>query len=70
MTGVTSNGTDTDIWVRKYDSTGAELWTRTFDSGGQEQGNAIAADNEDNVLVAGSTGSGADVDIWIRKYTP
>jgi hypothetical protein len=68
VVGSTWNGTDYDVWVRKYDASGTEIWTREFDSGTHDRGRAIATDGEDNILVAGCVLSGTDHDIWLRKY--
>jgi len=61
-----------DIWVRKYNSSGAKLWTRTVNGPGDSYDSAYAAavDSADNVYVVGhvwsSTGGN---DIWVRKYS-
>jgi uncharacterized delta-60 repeat protein len=60
-----------DIWVRKYDSSGAEQWTQTHDgpANGSDDGRAVAADSAGNVIVAGyESVEGQGDDMWIRKY--
>jgi uncharacterized delta-60 repeat protein len=62
---------DNDIWVRKYDASGAEQWTQTHDgpANGSDDGRAVAADSEGNVIVAGYVSDPDDNDdIWVRKY--
>ncbi len=33
VTGTIHNGTNHDLWIGKYDTTGNLLWTTTYDSG-------------------------------------
>ena len=50
------NNTD-DIFVAKYDSSGNVLWAKKFGSVGDEDGNAIAVDDSENVYIAGDYAS-------------
>ena len=79
VTGLETTGLgDTDVWVRKYDSSGGTVWTRTYGgaAGGDDLGSRVATDAGGNVLVAGSEGVAPDpdggwiTDGWIRKYDP
>ncbi|MEM6989061.1 MAG: hypothetical protein AAF721_01145 [Myxococcota bacterium] len=68
---LTVPGENRDIWVRKYDGDGGELWTDTVSgaAGSNDEGNGIATDGDDNVVVTGFINDGATGrDIWIRKY--
>ena len=76
LPGQTAVGS-TDVFVRKYDTSGNELWTRQFGTGGQDEGHAVAVDANGNVYVVGLTfGSLPDqalsgtVDAFVRKYGP
>jgi hypothetical protein len=63
-----------DAFVRKYDAAGTILWTRQFGTNGDDIAYAVAADNNGNVLVAGTTfgdlegGRTTTVDAFVRKY--
>ncbi|MCA9708982.1 MAG: hypothetical protein KDK70_24260, partial [Myxococcales bacterium] len=62
-----------DIWIRKYTEAGATTWTRTATGtgGDNDEGHAIAADADGNVLVTGYVWAGAEGrDLWVRKYDP
>jgi|GEM_PF-977248 len=71
--GVNAGGAD--MFVVKYDTTGAKLWSRQLGSAGNDHGTCAAADSTGNVYVTGSTdgdydgniASGLD-DIFITKY--
>jgi len=74
LPGQTAAGSS-DVFVRKYDTSGHELWTRQFGTGGQDEGHAVAVDASGNVYVVGLTfGSLPDqalsgaVDAFVRKY--
>ena len=49
-----------DIFVAKYDAAGAHLWSQRFGDTGFDQGNAIAVDGADDVLVTGYFGGTVD----------
>ena len=66
-------GSDSDIWLRKYDGDGNTLWTDTYDSPAHrdDQGFGVAVDGSGDVYVVGSedrTDLGQGADIWLRKY--
>lgn len=71
VAGEANNGTDSDIVVLKYTSSGAldtsfnSTGIRIHDSGGTDSGKAIAVDSSLNVYVAGDRGN----DAVILKYT-
>ncbi len=74
LDGNTSAG-GTDIYVAKYDATGAKLWTRQVGTENNDYGNDIAVDNSGNVYVTGWTGGNLDGttvvtgdDFFILKY--
>ena len=67
----TSPGGTNDIWLRKYDPTGAEVWTRGETSAGSmhDAGIDVALDTEGNVLVVGYVATATQGrDAWLRKY--
>jgi hypothetical protein len=77
---LTSAGND-DIFVAKYDPSGAHVWSRRFGDTGYDGGGPIAADHAGNVLVTGSFEGSVDfgggplvtsgaVDIFFAKYDP
>lgn len=54
LDGQTSAGAE-DVFVVKYDTTGARLWTRMFGSPSSDYATSVALDSGGNVLVAGYT---------------
>ncbi|RFS17081.1 hypothetical protein [Emticicia sp. C21] len=79
-TNKTSAG-GTDIFIAKYDTSGAFKWVRTFGSTGNDVGNSITVYNNTNIYTAGyfngevnfeespSTSNGGS-DIFLLKCTP
>lgn len=69
----TVNGVNTNIWTRKYDSSGNEVWTKTYTSSvgnDDDSGCGITLDESGNIYVTGSVyGPGGGHSIWTRKYT-
>lgn len=65
--------TDRDMFVCKLTATGDTLWTRRLTGtlfGSDEEANAIALDNSNNVIVSGYTkNSGTGSDITLIKYS-
>ena len=65
--------TDRDMFVCKLTSNGDTLWTRRLTGtlfGSDEEANAIALDNNNNVIVSGYTkNSGTGSDITLIKYS-
>ncbi|MFO0760498.1 MAG: DUF4215 domain-containing protein [Byssovorax sp.] len=63
-----------DVWVRKYTSSGATLWTQTYNGAGDgnDVGNFAAVDANGNILVCGSetTAAAQGINAWLRKYAP
>lgn len=77
ITGFTQVGSidNTDMFVRKIDSSGNTVWTGTYNGAMSllDYGYGIALDSDGNVYVAGSSTDGIDEmwthqDILIRKY--
>lgn|GEM_PF-924614 len=71
--GVTfaAGGDGDDIWVRKYDPSGAEQWTRTVHEVTADHGYAVAVADNDDIFVVGSVFTLSDHrDIWLRRYSP
>jgi uncharacterized delta-60 repeat protein len=69
VTGAAWNGTDEDIFVRKYAADGALLWTRSWAGlpGFDDSGQGIAVDATGGAVVVGSTDT-ADEDIIVLRY--
>lgn len=60
-----------DIWIRKYDPSGAVAWTQTFHAVTSDIAYAVAAAADDDIFVAGSSFTLTDDrDIWVRRYAP
>ena len=73
VAGFEEGPTSRDIFVRKYDPTGAELWTRTHDDleALEDRAEGVAVDGDDNVIVVGwESSSTSDGRWWVRKYDP
>lgn len=61
----------TNVWVRKYDSSGNVTWTKTYnsDTNGGDLANGITVDSSGNVYVTGSAAiTAGSTDVWVRKY--
>jgi len=74
-TGTLANQTSaglSDVFIRKYDPTGAELWTRQFGTSANDSGTGIAVDAS-GIYITGSTGgvmadlSAGGIDVFIQK---
>jgi hypothetical protein len=67
---------NTDLYVTKYDSSGARLWTKSQGfSGADSDGNAIAVNSSGSVFITGRTNGNLDgnslsgiYDSFITKY--
>jgi hypothetical protein len=68
-----------DIFVAKYDASGAHLWSQSFGSTGLDQGEEVGVDPSGNVVVSGpfngtvnfggsNLTSGGGMDIFLAKY--
>jgi cysteine-rich repeat protein len=77
IAGTTETATNgTDIFVRKFDSSGAELWTKTIDGpqGGDDEAWGVATTAAGDVVVSGTIRQVhvdpvlGDSDLWVRKY--
>lgn len=78
---LTSAGS-TDLYLAKLDGDGQMLWAKRFGSSGAQQGQALATDRQNNILIVGSFsgtldfGSGSSLtsagstDTFIAKLTP
>jgi hypothetical protein len=67
-------GTDTDIYMRKYDAGANEIWTQSRGGAGMviDEARAIAADANGDLYVTGemrATDSN-DGDLWLGKFAP
>lgn len=67
LTGMTAGGLEgnssaggLDLFVAKVSSSGAKLWTRQIGTAASDAGNAISADEADNVTVCGSSSGNFD----------
>jgi hypothetical protein len=56
--GTQFNHGGNDLFIAKYSSAGSWVWSKTIGGSGYEQGNAIAADDADNVFATGYMGTG------------
>jgi hypothetical protein len=72
---LTSSGTDSDLFVTKFDDKGAMSWTRTLGSDQPESAYGVATDAAGNVYVVGNTAGGLDgnvnvgeTDAFLIKY--
>jgi hypothetical protein len=68
-----ANAGDTDVFLRKYNSTGTLQWSQQFGTSGLDFGSSVSTDGEGNVYVSGGAlgtlsgaiGSGS---VFTRKY--
>lgn len=64
-------GTDTDIWVRKWDDGGNVVWTQSFagPGGDEDLALAVAVDGNDDIAVTGEIRQmeNNNGDIWVAK---
>ncbi|OGP24947.1 MAG: hypothetical protein A2X93_03870 [Deltaproteobacteria bacterium GWC2_56_8] len=74
LDGNTSAG-GPDVFLVKYDSTGAKQWTRQIGTAGDDYAEGVAVDNSGNTYVTGFTDGGLDgntsagsYDIFLVKY--
>jgi FlgD Ig-like domain/Beta-propeller repeat len=51
--GLISSSGSRDIFLAKYDATGAHQWSQRFGSTGDDQGDAVAVDGSGNVVMTG-----------------
>ena len=68
-----------DIFLAKFDPTGAHVWSQRFGAGGDDAGNAVNVDNAGNIIITGSfkgpisfggaslAGQGGN-DIYVAKF--
>jgi len=58
-----------DVWVAHIDNRGHEKWAKTYGGGDTEMANAIAADSEGNLIIAGYSYTFAEGshDAWVLK---
>jgi hypothetical protein len=82
VTGYTSGGLDnntnagsSDLFVVKYNSSGAKQWSQQFGSSSSDQAKGVATDSSGNVYVTGYTSGGLDNntnaggnDLFVVKY--
>ncbi|MHA1232610.1 MAG: SBBP repeat-containing protein [Candidatus Helarchaeota archaeon] len=64
-------GASFDMFVVKYNSSGAEIWNKTWGSTGIDSGKGIAVDSQNDVYIVGTyydTSSANDL-IFINKYS-
>jgi len=69
---INTSSEDTNIWVRKYSSSGNKLWTRIVNGmdNGSDRAYGAAVDADGNLFVVGyTTVTNEDTNIWIRKYS-
>ena len=74
VAGHSSNGSDEDFFVQKYDANGdvdaswGNSGRQTFDGGGQDRALGIRLDGAGRAYVAGFSHNGTDDDLIVRKY--
>ena len=62
-----NNGTDSDLFLAKYNSSGTIQWQRVLGSVSNDTGTSIAIDSSDNIYISGY--GAASTSIWIvAKY--
>ncbi len=73
--GISAGGSEGDIFLAKFDSSGNELWTKQWGTDGEDCGYAISVDGFGNIYVTGFTNDGLDGntnagrwDIFLTKY--
>ncbi len=66
--GSTHNGTDYDMLLVKYDSTGTIQWEKTYDSGVDEVGHDVKIDGSNNIYISGNTDNTSNDDLVTIKY--
>lgn len=54
--------TDADLFISKFDSSGAHLWARRLGGGGIDNAYQVAVDGKDGIVVAGRVSGNADLD--------
>lgn len=71
VTGYSFQGSFTDTYTIKYDSSGNEIWSASYDSGTHDVGFYLAVDSSDNVYIFGYSGilPVSDGDCFIVKYS-
>lgn len=83
VAGKSWNGSNYDLFVQKYSSTGSLLWNHTYDGGfGDEEPHDMTLDQFNNIYVVGQTEESVDsifdfltikydssgAQVWVRKY--
>jgi hypothetical protein len=59
----------TEVFVKKYDGSGAEQWIRQFGWNGRHYGQSVSVDGSGGVIVVGYTDTpGPDAGVLARKY--
>lgn len=57
-----------DLFVAKYNSSGVAQWARRLGDAASEQGQAVALDSSENVIVGGRTSTSGNADFFLAKY--
>jgi len=62
-------GQGDDMWIRKYDASGAEVWTHQYQgaSGAEDRASGVAVDSSDGIVVIGHTRVGPGRNVWLRR---
>jgi hypothetical protein len=69
----TVDAMDTDVWIRKYDNTGAETWSASHggDATALDGGRGVAVGPDGEVVITGwETIAEQGRMVWVRKYDP
>ncbi|MGB1014423.1 MAG: hypothetical protein ACPG4T_09850, partial [Nannocystaceae bacterium] len=70
---VLTGTSNSDIWVRRFDSDGKELWTTTHDgpAGDEDFGQRVAVDPTGHVAVVGGvTNLTQGFNLWVGRFVP
>ncbi len=73
VVGYVTQGSDTEIFIRKYSPAGATLWTVVESSSGSadDEGHGVAFDATGNLIATGFISAGGSAqDVWVAKYNP
>ncbi len=69
VVGYVTQGSDREIFIRKYSPTGGTLWTVIEGGGSDDEGQGAAFDGAGNLIATGFVSAGgAGENVWVGKY--